>query len=119
MPSSDPIQRFEDILENIARIEEFTAGMNLQSFSQNILAVYAVKHALLIISEAAKKLLGVGEKLCPEVPWPKVCGLGNFLRHEYDRVEVGRLWLVVDGDLAPLKTSAQAALQKLRKAETR
>lgn len=26
MPSKDPIQRFEDILENINRIEDFTAA---------------------------------------------------------------------------------------------
>jgi len=29
VPSKDPAQRFEDILENIALIEEFTAGMDL------------------------------------------------------------------------------------------
>ena len=28
VPSKDPIQRFEDILENIFRIEELTAGMD-------------------------------------------------------------------------------------------
>jgi uncharacterized protein with HEPN domain len=27
VPSKDPTQRFEDILENIVLIEEFTAGM--------------------------------------------------------------------------------------------
>jgi uncharacterized protein with HEPN domain len=114
VPSNDPIARFEDILENITRIEEFTAGMDVETFSRNTQAVYAVKHALLIISEAAKKLLGVGERLCPEVPWPKVRGIGNLLRHEYDRVDVGRLWLVVEGDLTPLKTSVRVALQRLR-----
>ena len=119
MPSSDPIQRLEDILENIARIEDFTAGMDLAAFRQNAQAVYAVKHALLIISEAATKLVGVGEELCPEIPWPKVRGLGNILRHEYDRIDVARLWFVVDGGLAPLKASVQAAPQRLRENEAR
>jgi len=53
VPSSDPVQRFEDILENIARIEGFTAGMDLEAFTQNTQALYAVKYALLTISEAA------------------------------------------------------------------
>ena len=84
MPSSDPVQRFEDILENIARIEGFTAGMDLEAFTQNTQALYAVKYALLTISEAAKKLGHVGTEMCPEVPWRQIQGLGNHLRHEYD-----------------------------------
>ena len=66
VPSSDPIQRFQDILDNIACIEEFTSGMDLAAFSRNNQAVYAVKHALLIISEAAKKL-GARPKNCARV----------------------------------------------------
>ncbi len=32
MPSSDPIQRFQNILENIARIEQYTDGIDLPAF---------------------------------------------------------------------------------------
>ena len=113
MPSSDPVQRFEDILENIARIEEFTAGMDLLTFSQNTQALYAVKHALLVISEAAKKLGDVGSELAPEIPWRKVQGLGNHLRHEYDRIDVARIWFVVEKELAPLKAAVERALKEL------
>jgi len=38
VPSRDPTQRFEDILENIAPIEEFTAGMDLTAFTENLKA---------------------------------------------------------------------------------
>jgi uncharacterized protein with HEPN domain len=53
LPSEKPLRRLEDILENIARIEQFTAGMNFDGFAANELAVYASLHALLIVSEAA------------------------------------------------------------------
>jgi uncharacterized protein with HEPN domain len=36
VPSKDPIQRFEDILENINRIENFTAGMDLTAFVEDL-----------------------------------------------------------------------------------
>ena len=36
MPSKDPTQRFEDILENIVLIEEFTAGMDLTAFREDL-----------------------------------------------------------------------------------
>ena len=35
MPSKDPIQRFEDILEDITQIEDFTAGMDLTAFVED------------------------------------------------------------------------------------
>jgi len=66
------------------------------------------------ISEAAKKLGDVAEQLCPGIPWAKVRAVGNVLRHEYDRIDVGRVWLMVEADLPPLKAAVQAALKGLR-----
>jgi uncharacterized protein with HEPN domain len=115
VPSRDPVQRFEDILQNIARIERFTAGMNFAAFSQNEQALFAVNHALLIISEAAVKLGDLAAQLCPEIPWPEVKGLGNRLRHDYDNINIVRIWLVVEKDLAPLKAAAQGGSQSDRR----
>ena len=56
MPSKDPVQRFEDILENINLIEEFTAGMDLTAFTQDPKTSNAAERCLERISEAAKKL---------------------------------------------------------------
>ena len=65
------------------------------------------------ISEAASKLGHEAEQLCPEIPWPQLRGLGNFLRHEYDRIEGERLWIMVERDLEPLKLAAGEALRRL------
>lgn len=119
MPSSDPAQRFGDILANIARIENHTAGIDDETtFEENHTVYDAVERCLERISEAAKKLGPVAETLCPEISWRKICGLGNILRHEYDRVESIRIWYVVQDDLPELKASAAAALQKLQKSDT-
>ena len=114
MPSNDAVQRFEDILANITRIENFTKGLNAQSFSQADETIYSVKYALLIISEAAQKLDTVATELCPGIPWREIRGLGNRLRHEYDLIDVARIWLVVEKDLPPLKQAVQTALLRLR-----
>ena len=87
MPSSDPIQRFQDILDNIGRIEDHTAGMDAMAFVEDHKTYDAVERCLERISEASKKLGSVAEDLCPGIPWPRLRGLGNFLRHEYDRIE--------------------------------
>ncbi len=116
MPSKDPIQRFEDILENVILIEEFTKGMDLNSFLNDFKTRNATERCLERISEAAKELGDVAEELCPDVPWANVRALGNFLRHEYDRVDPGRVWLTIEDDLGPLRTAAQRALERLRQA---
>jgi uncharacterized protein with HEPN domain len=112
VPSKDPAQRFEDILQNITLIERFTAGMDLAAFTQDAKTTNATERCLERISEAAKKLGDVAETLCPEVPRPKVRALGNLLRHEYDTVDVVRVWLMIEDDLPPLKAAVQAALER-------
>jgi uncharacterized protein with HEPN domain len=50
----------------------------------------------------------------PAVPWPQWRAIGNFLRHEYDRIEIVSVWLTIEDDLAPLKAAVEAALKQLR-----
>jgi uncharacterized protein with HEPN domain len=114
VPSSDPAQRFQDILDNIARIDRFTEGLNLESFIKNEEKIVAVQHALLIISEAAAKLGDLAPALCPDIDWRDVRGIGNRLRHEYHGISVVRLWGIVEKHLPSLKAATVAALQKLR-----
>jgi uncharacterized protein with HEPN domain len=117
VPSKDPILRLEDILENISRIEEFTAGMDGVAFVEDLKTSNATERCLERISEAAKKLGDCAEQLCPDIPWSKVRAVGNLLRHEYDRIDIGRVWLMVEDDLPPLKVAVQTALKQLRERE--
>jgi uncharacterized protein with HEPN domain len=114
VPSKSPIQSFQDILENIGRIEDYTAGMDAATFMADHKTYDAVERCLERISEASKKLGAEAEDHCPEIPWPKLRGLGNFLRHEYDRIEGDRLWFVVERDLTPLKIAVDAAILRLQ-----
>jgi uncharacterized protein with HEPN domain len=116
--SERQIRRFEDILNDIARIERFTAGMDLQAFSANEQATFAVLHALLILSEAARRLGIDAETQAPEQPWQAIRSLGNVLRHEYEGVDLGAIWRIVADDLPALKRSVERALVDLRSGET-
>lgn len=91
--------------------------MDRHGFLEDLKTRNATERCIERISEAARKLGKLAEELCPTVPWPNVRALGNFLRHEYDRVDAGRVWLMVEMDLAPLKAAAQRALERLRQAE--
>ena len=68
---------------------------------------------MLIISEAAIRLKDDAEVLCPGVAWREIRGIGNWLRHQYDDVEVETVWNSIQDDLPPLKAAVEKALQLL------
>jgi len=113
VPSSDPVQRFTDIIENIDRIEQFTKGLNAAAFAANDQVTFAVKYALMVISEATTKLGDTASGLRPDIPWREIRGLGNRLRHDYDTVDLARVWLLIERDLPLLKAACHDALRLL------
>jgi uncharacterized protein with HEPN domain len=110
LPFRDPKDALEDILENIARIERFVEGLDEQAFYNDEKTIFSVNYALLAISEAARRLGGKAEKLCPDMPWQQIRGLGNVLRHGYDRINPKTIWTTVQNDLRPLQLAAHLAL---------
>jgi uncharacterized protein with HEPN domain len=49
----------------------------------------------------------------PAIPWPKIAGIGNVLRHDYDAVNDATIWHAATADLLPLKAALQALLRAL------
>ncbi len=113
MPSKDPRTRFEDILENIARIETHLVGFDRDAFLDDPKTYDAVERCLERACEASRALGALAEELCPEIPWDQIRGLGNVLRHEYDRIDGYRIWDIVEFQLHPLKTAVTRALAEL------
>ena len=70
----------------------------------------AVERKLQLISEAAIRLADQAEARCPDLPWPDIRGIGNWLRHQYDRVDVQTVWYTVKNDLPRLKAVVARAL---------
>ncbi|UFP95864.1 DUF86 domain-containing protein [Gloeobacter morelensis MG652769] len=71
-----------------------------------------VERCLLRISEAPVKLGSDAEALCPQVPWRDVRGIGNHLRHAYDRIDPVLIWNTVIEELPQLKAVCTAAIEK-------
>ncbi len=103
MPFRDFTRAFQDIADAIAMIEEFTSGMDSESFRKDFRTVAAVERKLLVISEAAIRLGPEAELRCPGPPWAEIRGIGNWLRHQYDAVELPVVWKTVRDDLPSLK----------------
>ena len=91
-------------------IEQFTAEMDFEAFRSSPMAIAAVERKLQIISEAAIRLGDEAERRCPGQPWRDIRGIGNQLRHAYERVNLATVWNTITDDLPPLKNAVLRAL---------
>jgi uncharacterized protein with HEPN domain len=110
LPFREPALSLRDILDGIDMIAEFVRGLDLEAFQEDPKTVAAVERKLLLISEAAARLGDDAERLCPGLPWRNIRGIGNWLRHRYDRVDVETVWNTVIDDLPPLRSEVLRAL---------
>lgn len=69
----------QDILEAVTAIEEFSAGVEFESFSQNREKVFAVSRAIEIIGEAVKRIPNSVRAQYPAIPWRDMAGTHSRL----------------------------------------
>lgn len=49
-----------------------------------------------------------------DIPWSRIAGIGNHLRHAYHRIDTGILWaLMENGDLNRLKIAVLVMLKDI------
>lgn len=58
-----------DMLDAIVAIEQFTAEIEFEAFSQNLEKVFAVSRAIEIIGEAVKRIPESVRSQYPDIPW--------------------------------------------------
>lgn len=106
------ILRLTDILEASRRIREAMGEASLEAFEADWRRQWLVERGAAIISEASRHLLSDLKARHPDIPWPKVAGIGNVLRHDYRTIAPDVLWALVRDDLASLESACQAELAR-------
>jgi uncharacterized protein with HEPN domain len=107
------IPRLADIIEAIERINVILADVSLDAFENDWQRQWLVERGIEIISEASRHLPDDLKARNPEIPWQKVAGIGNVLRHNYESIAAPVLWKLVQADLPTLeKAAAQNSSQK-------
>jgi uncharacterized protein with HEPN domain len=101
-----------DILEAIEHAEEITQGKSLDDFEASWQLRWLVQRAIEIISEASRAIPDELASTRPEIPWRKVRGIGNVLRHDYEGLSDRVIWNVVVDELPRLKVAIQEIAKK-------
>ena len=114
MPDRSPIPRLTDIVEAIGHVHQPGVVQRrsqadaeqdgpLDVFENDWRRRWLVERGVEIISEASRRLPDILKARHPDIPWPKVAGIGNGLRHDYESIAPQVMWALVRDDLPPLE----------------
>ncbi len=103
MPTRSNIPRLTDVVEAIELIRGDMTGVTLEAFETDIRKRWLVERGVEIVSEASRRLSLDLKSRHPEIPWAKVAGIGNVLRHNYESIAAPVMWTLVRDDLQPLE----------------
>jgi uncharacterized protein with HEPN domain len=118
MAPPSPVPRLTDIIEAIELIRSEMAGVTLQAFEPDKRKRWLVERGIEIISEASRHLSDELKARHPEMPWPKVAGIVNVLRHEYEHVAHASWHAFSSGRCPAHTTSLSATPRRLTKSRS-
>jgi uncharacterized protein with HEPN domain len=97
------VTRLSDIIEAIERVRGIIGDMPLDEFETDWQKQWLVERGVEILSEASRHLPDDLKTRHPDLPWRKVAGIGNVLRHNYGSIAPPLMWTLVRDNLPPLE----------------
>jgi len=91
-----------NIVECVGQIEQYVAG-GREVFFRNRMVQDAVIRNFEVMGEAVKRLSMELRQENDDVPWRQIAGFRDMLIHDYLRVDLAEVWMVVEQGLPVLK----------------
>jgi uncharacterized protein with HEPN domain len=101
--SRNPQLRLLHIRDEVDGVAAALLGVSFEQYLESYTLRRAAERAVQIISEAAKALPSELLARYPDAPWNAIIGIGNVLRHEYQRIDDKRLWDILTVHLPRLR----------------
>ncbi|HVC61165.1 MAG TPA: HepT-like ribonuclease domain-containing protein [Acetobacteraceae bacterium] len=96
------------ILDATDGIQAAVRAKSLDDFSADRLLRHGVQRGIEIVSDTTRRIPPDQRASQPHVPWARIMGIGNMLRHEYHRVSDTVVWSVAQHHPPPLKVAVEA-----------
>jgi uncharacterized protein with HEPN domain len=104
MPTSGSSRaRLLHIRDEIEGVAAAINGLSFEQYRASYVHRRTVERAAQIVSEAAKALPRELLARYADVPWTSIIGIGNILRHEYQRLDDAQLWEIATVHLPALE----------------
>ncbi|MCX6543473.1 MAG: DUF86 domain-containing protein [Acidobacteria bacterium] len=91
-----------DIVRFSRQVLVFLEDVALDGFLADKMLQAAVLYQMLIIGEASKRLSVAFRTSIRDVPWVKIGNLRKILTHDYDQVDLKRIWGIALAELPAL-----------------
>ncbi len=102
--------RLGDLIEAAGRVRDALGDLTLEAFEADWQRQWLPPRVIEIISEANRHFLPAMKARHPDIPWAKVTGIGNILRHSYEDVAAPVLWKLIREDVAQIAAVCRAEL---------
>ncbi|SRR5258706_12765462 len=103
----------EDIIKSITNIEKYTQNVSFKHFENDEYMQDAIIRRFEIIGEAAKRIPEDFKQAHSNIPWKLATGMRDVLIHDYNEVNLDRLWKTIIEDLPPFKKDIEELLKQL------
>lgn len=92
---------------------DFIRGKTRQDFYGDMQMQAALRHKLIVIGEAVKRLSKPFRNSHQEIPWSKIAGIRDRLAHGYDTVDLDIIWEAIEQELPELRKSLEPILSQM------
>ena len=103
----------KDILEAMASIEKFVAGMEFEDFKNDDRTSSAVIRKFEIIGEAIKHIPDEIRNKYPQIKWKQMAGMRDRLIHFYFGVKYDLVWHTIKDVIPQVKPIVQGILKDI------
>jgi uncharacterized protein with HEPN domain len=97
-----------DMLLAVRKILEYAQNLTEARFASSTLHQDAILRQMTVLGEAAKRVSDEFREEHHETPWKKIAGFRDVAVHDYPRIELQRVWRIVQVELPPLLESLDA-----------
>ena len=105
----DDRERLQDILDAIKQIEKYAIQGKDRFMKDELIQTWVVHH-LMIIGEVSSNISQETKEKYPDLPWVGTIDVRNIITHEYFRVDLHIIWMIVKDNLPDLKSKIENIL---------